>query len=74
MTKPTKTQLIKQREDSYREQTLECCGTCKHFGRLFISRLISRCYAIELRGNVVRKDVGYLGICDLYEQQKDGDT
>ena len=76
MSKPTKTQLIKIRDESYREQPVECCGTCRHFVPWNMvprysgphkGRVESRCAAITLRGDTVRKDVSYLGICDLYE-------
>lgn len=81
MTKPSKTQLIQIRDESYCEQPIQCCGTCRHFvphcmvphysGPLK-GRVESRCEAIELRGDPVRKDVSYLGLCDLYEPRKDG--
>ena len=81
MVKPTKTRLIQIRKESYREQLVECCGTCKHFVPHYMAphysgplrgRVESRCDAIALRGDVVRKDVSYLGICDLYEPRKEG--
>ncbi len=81
MVKPTKTRLIQIRKESYREQLVECCGTCKHFVPHYMAphysgplrgRVESRCDAIELRGDVVRKDVSYLGLCDLYEPRKEG--
>lgn len=80
MTKPTKTQLIKIRDESYRKQPVQCCGTCRHFIPHYMvphfsgplkGRVESRCDAIKLRG-LVRKDISYLGICDLYEPREDG--
>lgn len=81
MVKPTKTQLIQIRDASYREQTVECCGTCRHFVPHYMvphysgplkGQVESRCEAITLRGDVARKRVSYLGICDLYEPRGDG--
>ena len=81
MVKPTKTQLIKIRDESYREQPVECCGTCRHFAPYYMvphysgplsGQVASRCDAVKLRGDIVRKDISYLGICDLYEPRKDG--
>ena len=85
MVKPTKAKLIQIRDESYREQTVECCGTCRHFISHYMvphfsgplkGRVQSRCEAIQLRDfarNVAaRKDISYLGICDLYEPREDG--
>lgn len=81
MTKLTKSQLIKIRDESYRKQPVQCCGTCRHFVSHYMvphysgplsGRVESRCDAIELRGDAVRKDVSYLGLCDLYESREDG--
>lgn len=79
MTKPSKTKLIQIRDASYREQPVECCGTCRHFVPHYIEtysgplrgRVYARCEAIELRGDTVRKDISYLGICDLYEPRQE---
>ena len=76
MTKPTKAQLIQIRKESYREQTVECCGTCRHFVPHYMvphfsgplrGKIESRCEAIILRGDVVPHRVEYLSVCDLYQ-------
>lgn len=80
MTKPTKAQLIQIRKESYREQVVECCGTCRYFVPYYMvshnsgplrGQVESRCEAIRLRGDVVPHRVEYLNICDLYEPRKD---
>ena len=81
MVKPTKTRLIQIRDESYREQLVECCGTCRHFVPYYMvphfsgplkGQVQSRCEAITLRGHAARKDISYLGICDLYEPREEG--
>ena len=72
MTKPTKTQLIAVRESSYREQTVECCGTCRYFRHMFTRETVGKCDAVMSKNCSTPINVVYLGVCDLYEQQKDG--
>lgn len=72
MTKPTKAQLIQIRDGSYREQAVECCGTCRHFRPNFSRETVGTCGAVHIRHEIYPINTTYLGICDLYKSQKDG--
>ena len=73
MTKPTKEQQLKIREESYRKQEFECCGSCRHWNSHSVWRDKANCLAIVRRGTIEVKETSHYGICDLYEQQKDRD-
>lgn len=73
MTKPTKTQLIKIRNESYREQPVECCGTCRYFRHMFTRETVGMCDAVMFKNCSTPINVVYLGVCDLYKQQKNSD-
>lgn len=76
MTKPTKAQLIasaiESRNKSYHQQTVECCGTCRHFRPNFSDQTVGTCGAVHIRHEIYPINTTYLGICDLYKSQKDG--
>lgn len=63
-------QLIQIRDESYQMQDVRACMTCR-FGwfRFTSDGGKGTCQRIELRGELVRKDVSRLGVCDLWEEK-----
>lgn len=76
MAKRTKTELIQIRETTYKPPEIpeRRCETCRwSWGTIHGRSAMTRCEAVEVRGEPVRKIVHYFGVCDLYEAKEASD-
>jgi hypothetical protein len=71
--KLTELDLIKIRDESYREPPQKRCSTCRHFW-MYAQRFVSVgvCAVAKIEGEAVYKDVNFAGVCDLWESKSDG--